>query len=161
MAPAAVGTLFIEPRSPWENGYVVSFNGKLGIECLNLEDIAALAEAKVLIEQWWKEYKQIRPHSTLEYRLTATEAILPLHLGFAALHLAAIPISPTKKVVRQSGAAILSGYPAPFPLRLWINSLIASYSSTPFSAVGVMSLSGPVGFSGYVSEKVGTSIGLA
>ncbi len=71
-----VKTLFIEPGSPWENGYVESFNGKLRDEFLNREIFTTLTEAKVLIEQWRQEYNQIRPHSSLGYRPPAPEAIL-------------------------------------------------------------------------------------
>jgi putative transposase len=81
-----VSTLFIEPGSPWENGYVESFNGKLRDECLNRELFTTLVEAKVLIEQWRNEYNQIRPHSSCGYRPPAPEAILPLNLGSATLH---------------------------------------------------------------------------
>ena len=69
-----VKTLFIEPGSPWENGYIESFNGKLRDELLNREVFYTLAEAKILIEQWRKEYNQIRPHSALHYRPPAPEA---------------------------------------------------------------------------------------
>ena len=71
-----VKTLFIEPGSPWENGYIESFNGKLRDELLNLEIFTTLEEAKVLIEQWRREYNQIRPHSSLGYRAPAPETIL-------------------------------------------------------------------------------------
>jgi putative transposase len=60
-----IKTLFIEPGSPWENGYIESFNGKLRDELLNRELFTTLKEAKVLIEQWTKEYNHIRPHSSL------------------------------------------------------------------------------------------------
>ena len=60
-----VGTLFIEPGSPWENGYIESFNGKLRDELLNGEIFYNLQEAKVLIEAWWKLYNRFRPHSSL------------------------------------------------------------------------------------------------
>ena len=63
-----VMALFIEPGSPWENGYVESFNGKLGDEFLNGELFNTLAEARILIEWWRKEYNQVRPHSALGYR---------------------------------------------------------------------------------------------
>jgi len=53
-----IKTLFIEPGSPWENGYIESFNGKLRDELLNLEIFTILTEAKVLIEQWRREYNQ-------------------------------------------------------------------------------------------------------
>jgi putative transposase len=73
-----VKTLFIEPGSPWENGYIESFNGKLRDELLNLEIFTTLEEAKVLIEQWRREYNHIRPHSARNYRPPAPEAILSL-----------------------------------------------------------------------------------
>ena len=60
-----VKTLFIEPGSPWENGYVESFNGKLRDELLNGEIFYTLREAKVLIERWRQHYNQVRPHSSL------------------------------------------------------------------------------------------------
>jgi len=63
-----VKTLFIEPGSPWENGYVESFNGKMRDELLNREIFYTLKEAQVLIERWRKEYNTIRPHSSLGYR---------------------------------------------------------------------------------------------
>ena len=71
-----VKTLFIEPGSPWENGYIESFNGKLRDELLNREIFTTLQEAQVLIEQWRKEYNHIRPHSSLQYRPPVPEAIL-------------------------------------------------------------------------------------
>ena len=75
-----VKTLFIEPGSPWENGYVESFNGKLRDELLNREIFITLEEAKVLIEQWRREYNQVRPHSALGYRPPAPEAIMSIAL---------------------------------------------------------------------------------
>jgi len=71
-----VKTLFIEPGSPWENGYIESFNGKLRDEFLDREIFTTLEEAKVLIEQWRREYNQVRPHSALGYQPPAPEAIL-------------------------------------------------------------------------------------
>jgi len=73
-----VKTLFIEPGSPWENGYIESFNGKLRDELLNREIFTTLEEARVLIEQWRREYNQVRPHSALGYRPPAPEAILTM-----------------------------------------------------------------------------------
>jgi transposase InsO family protein len=72
-----VKTLFIEPGSPWENGYCESFNGKLQDELLKREIFFSLAEAKVLIEQWRREGNTIRPHSARGYRPPAPEAIRP------------------------------------------------------------------------------------
>jgi putative transposase len=80
LARLGVKTLFIEPGSPWENGYIESFNGKLRDEVLNREIFYTLQEAKVLIEQWRKEYNQIRPHSALRYRPPAPEARMAVTL---------------------------------------------------------------------------------
>jgi putative transposase len=70
-------TLFIEPGSPWENGYIESFNGKLRDELLNREIFYTLQEAKILIERWRKEYNHVRPHSSLGYRPPAPQAFYP------------------------------------------------------------------------------------
>jgi len=71
-----VKTLFIEPGSPWENGYVESFNGKLRDELLNGERFTTLLEAQVLIANWRQEYNHFRPHSALGYRPPAPETML-------------------------------------------------------------------------------------
>jgi transposase InsO family protein len=71
-----VKTLFIEPGSPWENGYVESFNGKMRDELLDRELFDSLYEAKVLIERWRCEFNHIRPHSSLNYRPPAPEVML-------------------------------------------------------------------------------------
>ncbi len=71
-----VKTAYIEPGSPWENGYNESFNGKLRDELLNGEIFDTLLEAKVLIERWRREYNTIRPHSALGYVPPAPEARL-------------------------------------------------------------------------------------
>ncbi len=70
-----VKTMYIEPGSPWENGYNESFNGKLRDELLNGEIFYTLKEAQVLIEAWRREYNTIRPHSSLGYRPPAPETI--------------------------------------------------------------------------------------
>ena len=74
----AVGakTAFIEPGSPWENGYCESFNSKLRDELLNGEIFYSLAEAKVIIEAWRRYYNTERPHSSLGYKPPAPEAII-------------------------------------------------------------------------------------
>jgi transposase InsO family protein len=69
-------TAYIEPGSPWENGYVESFNGKLRDELLNTEVFNSLAKAKVLMEQWRRHYNTVRPHSSLGYRPPAPEVVL-------------------------------------------------------------------------------------
>ena len=63
------GRLYIEPGSPWENGYCESFNGKLRDECLNGEIFYSLKEAQIVIQGWRKEYNTVRPHSALGYRV--------------------------------------------------------------------------------------------
>ena len=75
-----VETLFIEPGSPWENGYNESFNGKLRDELLNGEIFYTLKEAQVLIEQWRNQYNTIRPHSSLHYQPPAPEAVQVNHI---------------------------------------------------------------------------------
>ena len=72
-----VKTLFIEPGSPWENGYNESFNGKLRDELLNGEIFFTLKEAQVLVEQWRRHYNTIRPHSSLGYRPPAPQTMQP------------------------------------------------------------------------------------
>lgn len=70
-------TLYIEPGSPWENGYCESFNGKLRDELLNGEIFYSLREAQVIIEGWRCHYNSIRPHSSLGYRPPAPQTIIP------------------------------------------------------------------------------------
>ena len=76
LASLGVKTLFIQPGSPWENGYIESFNGKMRDELLNREIFTTLEEAKILIEQWRREYNQFRPHSAKNYQPPAPEAVL-------------------------------------------------------------------------------------
>ena len=75
-----VQTLFIEPGSPWENGYNESFNGKLRDELLNGEIFCSLKEARTLIEQWRQHYNTVRPHSSLGYRPPAPEIKSPFQI---------------------------------------------------------------------------------
>jgi transposase InsO family protein len=72
-----VTTMFIEPGSPWENGYNESFNGTIRRELLDREVFDTLLEAQVLIERWRKQYNHERPHSSLGYRPPAPEAVVP------------------------------------------------------------------------------------
>ena len=76
----AVGskTAYIEPGSPWENGYVESFNARLRDELLNGEIFYSLKEAQVVIENWRQHYNTKRPHSALGYRPPAPETVIPL-----------------------------------------------------------------------------------
>jgi putative transposase len=75
---AGVGTqtAYIEPGSPWENGYCESFNSKLRDELLNGEIFYSLREAEILIEGWRRHYNAVRPHSSLGYNPPAPEAIV-------------------------------------------------------------------------------------
>jgi transposase InsO family protein len=99
-----VKTLFIEPGSPWENGYVESFNGKLSDELLNGEIFYTLKEAKILIERWRVHYNTVRPHSALGYRPPAPEAVLiGTDLGGSAPKPPAFPPPETTGVTGNGG----------------------------------------------------------
>ena len=76
----AVGarTAFIEPGSPWENGYCESFNARFRNELLDGEVFYTLREAQILIERWRRHYNTVRPHSALGYRPPAPESIAPV-----------------------------------------------------------------------------------
>ena len=76
----AVGakTAFIEPGSPWENGYCESFNARFRDELLDAEVFYSLREAQILIERWRRHYNTVRPHSSLGYRPPAPEAVIPI-----------------------------------------------------------------------------------
>ena len=85
LARLGVKTLFIEPGSPWENGYNERFNGKLRDELLERRDLLHAEEAQVLIERWRREYNHVRPHSSLGYRPPAPEAREPAEAVSATL----------------------------------------------------------------------------
>ena len=76
LASEKVETLFIEPGSPWENGYIESFNGKLRDECLNGELFLSLAEARYVVDRWRLDYNHHRPHSRLGWNTPAAYAAL-------------------------------------------------------------------------------------
>jgi putative transposase len=92
LARLEVQTLYIEPGSPWENGYIESFNGKLRDEFLNGEIFYTLQEAQVLIESWRQEYNEYRPHRSLGYRPPAPQTTIPVLPVFA-------PILPAEQVM--------------------------------------------------------------
>ena len=77
LARLGVQTLYIEPGSPWENGYNESFNGTLRDEFLNGEIFYTLPEAVVLVEQWRRLYNTVRPHSAWGGLPPAPEAVKP------------------------------------------------------------------------------------
>ncbi len=74
LGESKVGTLYIEPGSPWENGYIESFHARLRDELLNREQFFSVKEAKVLVENWRLEYNHERPHSSLNYMTPAAFA---------------------------------------------------------------------------------------
>jgi putative transposase len=77
LAYVGTGTLYIEPGSPWENGYCESFHGKLRDECLNGEIFYSLKEAQIVIEKWRVEYNTRGPHSALGFsKLGFTMAVM-------------------------------------------------------------------------------------
>ena len=80
---AAVGakTAYIAPGSPWENGFVESFNARLRDELLNGEIFYSLAEARVIIEAWRRHFNAVRPHASLGYRAPAPEVFMPTPAG--------------------------------------------------------------------------------
>lgn len=78
LSASSIGTIYIEPGSPWENPYIESFNGKLRDECLNREIFTSVLEARVIVEDWRREYNENRPHSSLGYVPPAEFARLSL-----------------------------------------------------------------------------------
>ena len=76
---AAVGakTAYIAPGSPWENGYVESFNARLRDELLNGEIFYSLREAQIVIKSWRRHYNAVRPHASLGYKPPAPEVFVP------------------------------------------------------------------------------------
>jgi len=83
----AVKPLFIMPGSPWENGFIESFNGKMRDELLNGEIFYSVKEAEILIEQWRIEYNTIRPHSALGYKTPVPKTVIVQQPQFQPLGL--------------------------------------------------------------------------
>ena len=69
-----IKTIYIEPGSPWQNGFVESFHGRFRDECLNREQLWTLTEARVVVEDFRRDYNQERPHSRLGYASPAEYA---------------------------------------------------------------------------------------
>jgi transposase InsO family protein len=90
-----VGTLYIEPGSPWENGYNESLNGRLRDQLLNGGIFYSLIEAELLIEQRRWHYNTNRPHSALGYRPPAPQTILPPPIGPSTLSIGRPDSRPT------------------------------------------------------------------
>ena len=95
----AVGarTAYIAPGSPWENGYVESFNARLRDELLDSEIFYSLREAQVVIESWRQHYNTVRPHASLGYRAPAPEVFVPVLA--ARIPAPPRPASPTTPVM--------------------------------------------------------------
>ena len=83
----AVGakTAYIAPGSPWENGYIESFNARLRDELLDGEIFYTLAEARIIVESWRRHYNTVRPHGSLGYKPPAPEVFIPAFTAPAAL----------------------------------------------------------------------------
>ena len=83
---AAVGakTAYITPGSPWENGFIESFNARLRDELLDGEIFYSLAEARIIIESWRRHYNTVRPHGSLAYKPPAPEVFVPAIAARAA-----------------------------------------------------------------------------
>lgn len=81
IAAAGAKAAYIAPGSPWENGYIKSFNARLRDELLNGEIFYSLAEARVFIEVWRKHFNAMRPHGSLCYLAPATEMLMPTPAG--------------------------------------------------------------------------------
>jgi putative transposase len=83
----AVGakTAYIAPGSPWENGYIESFNARLRDELLDGEIFYTLKEARIIVESWRHHYNTVRPHASLGYRPPAPEVFVPAFAARAAL----------------------------------------------------------------------------
>ncbi len=98
---AAVGakTAYITPGSPWENGYIESFNARLRDELLNGEIFYSLREAQILIESWRRHYNGVRPHASLGYRPPAPEVFVPALTAWPAA--LTRPAPPAKLPVEQ------------------------------------------------------------
>src|SRR5690348_9199466 len=97
----AVGakTAYSAPGSPWENGYVESFNARLRDELLNGEIFYSLREAKIVIESWRRHYNTKRPHASLGYRPPAPEVVVP---AFAAWPAALTRPAPPARLAGQA-----------------------------------------------------------
>jgi transposase InsO family protein len=83
---AAIGakTAYIAPGSPWENGYIESFNARLRDELLNGEIFYSLREAQIVVETWRRHYNTERPHASLGYRAPAPEGFVPAFVAWPA-----------------------------------------------------------------------------
>ena len=98
---AAVGAkaAYITPGSPWENGYIESFNARFRDELLDGEIFYTLKEACIIIESWRRHYNTIRPHASLGYRPPAPDVLVPTSVARSAAR--ARPASPPTPILSQ------------------------------------------------------------
>src|SRR5262249_19292665 len=85
LSQEGVGALYIEPGAPWQNGYAESFNGKVEDELVKDEEFASVLEARVLAQEWQRDYNEVRPRSSLGYRTPAEFAVSCPRVDSAAL----------------------------------------------------------------------------
>ena len=83
---AGVETLYIALGSPWENGYIESFNGRLRDELLNMELFLSIDELRYVVDRWRMNYNHYRPHSSLDYMAPAAFAAMCQSSDSATLH---------------------------------------------------------------------------
>ena len=100
----AVGakTAYIEPGSPWENGYIESFNARMRDELLNGELFYSLKEAQVIIENWRRHYNGVRPHTSLGYQPPAPETWVPIRAAGPSPLVGAAPTPPLHLAMRPT-----------------------------------------------------------
>lgn len=103
IATVGAKTAYIEPGSPWENGYVESFNARLRDELLNGEIFYTLREAQIVIESWRRHYNAVRPHQSLGYKPPAPEVFVPA-LGSPWPHSRATPALIATQHLAEGGA---------------------------------------------------------
>jgi putative transposase len=100
----AVGakTAYIAPGSPWENGYIESFNARMRDELLNGEIFYTLKEARIIIESWRRHYNSIRPHASLGYKAPAPEVFVPNLTAWPSPLVGAAPTAPLRLAMRPT-----------------------------------------------------------
>lgn len=108
LAKVGVKALFIEPGSPWENGYAEGLNAKLRDELLNREIFEASLEACVLIERWHRHYNAAKPHSAIGYRPPAPQASVPSEACSALTCRAGLLAEPHREASLEAAAPALA-----------------------------------------------------
>jgi hypothetical protein len=114
IAVAGAKTAYIERGSPWENGYIESFNARLRDELLNGEIFYTLREAQIVIESWRRHYNTIRPHASIGYKPPAPEVFVP---AFAAWPAALRRPAPPATLAQRRRSLVLTRRPILSPVR--------------------------------------------